>query len=288
MNLNKIHQWTDKINITGKVASISGMTAALFILFLRLRPYFIEKVVVHAFTHEKGEQGKKSQNKRVADGENQLDGKKPREAGGHAQINIPKDRIIERPLFDGKIVILKAVLLQTLTSKQNDGELEAQLLRDGDLSSSFDASLLEEATLIGHGNPNFDTKRYELQFGELITKMGRHYTVSAYAIDQSLLVGIPARYSSGLASRLAGSAINRTVQVGENIATGKLVDSSGSSTAANIEANQAISETGKQGSNELADELTKDLKSTKPELSLPAGTIFSIKLKAQSSGGGVQ
>ena len=68
MNLNqiKIHKWTDKIHIPKKIGYSVSMGLAALILFLRLRPYFLEKVVVHPYTHDKGRQGEKS-----------ADGKKP-------------------------------------------------------------------------------------------------------------------------------------------------------------------------------------------------------------------
>jgi hypothetical protein len=183
---------------------------------------------------------------------------------------------------------LKAVLTQGVSSNQSTPTVQAKLLDAGDLDGAYELSFLKDAMLSGTANPNFETKRYNFQFSELLTQEGKHYSVAAFAFDEtSQMVGAEANYSSGLVPRMAGAILSRGIQLGEDVATARVLTNSGASnTVASMEMNRAILDTSHQATGDISDEATASLRATKPELSLPAGTVFTIKLKAASNRGG--
>ena len=297
----KTIKWSDKILVKKTAAYVAGLAITLIIVFFKLRPYFDDQPMLHVFLNGKDNS---QQSKKMTELNNQhlagslgnpglfgnLLGKPRGASGGGSGEARPKNFVIERPLFDGSMVTLKAVLTQSISSSQGTPIVEAKLIDGADLGGSYEVSFLKDATLTGTGSANFETKRYNLQFSELITPEGKHYSIVAFGFDDGAqAVGVAANYSSGLASRMAGAALSRAIRLGEDVGTARVLSNSGAGdSVAAMEMNRAVLDTTHQATGDISDEATSGLRSVKPELSLTAGTVFTIKLKAnsQSRGGG--
>jgi hypothetical protein len=154
---------------------------------------------------------------------------------------------------------------------------------------SFDSSVIEQATLIGTANPNFQLKRLNLSFSELVSKEGKRFSVSGVAIDpETKTLGVKGDFSSGISSRLLGAAIGKAIITADQVATSHVLQNTANDdSVVTRELNREAHNTSVQAAGDISGEATRDLRETRPELSLPAGTQLTIRLKAlQNSGGG--
>ncbi len=283
--------WTDKTALKKSRLYIAGLALGILFVVIRLKPYFGKQEVTKPYVRDRD--AHKAQTA-TGDGKSKPD-ITGRDHGSNVHSystvatnnNHPVSHLIERPLFDGLTVKIKAVILQNISSSQNDLTVDSELVGCDD--SGVDLTGLENAHLTGIGRPNLDSKHFEIQFSELITSTGKRYALVGYAIDDhDHALGVPAQYSSNLGSRIAGQTLGRGIQVGEEILTQKAFQSTGTQDQATDTFNRSLSDSSNQATTGLSDELTKDLKNKRPELFLPAGTVFTIKLHAIEGKNGVQ
>jgi len=291
---SKAFQWTDKREVSKVSAYAAGLGIAVLVALFKIRPYFVEQYAVNPFVHgnEATRTGKDSGLKHSED--NRIDGfersggqsngrSRARGFGGGSSGSRAQSKamIIDRPLFDGSSVLLKAAISQSLSSNQAGGPVEAKLIDGADLSAADERSTLVGATLVGTANANLETKRYLIQFNELITTDGKRYPVTAYAFDEATqTAGVPGDFSSGTVTRIAGAILGRAIEVGDTVGTGKILENTGTQSVASAQVNQAFLEANHEATNEISEQATQGLRTTKAELSLSAGTVFSLKLKA--------
>ena len=289
----KSYEWSDKIKVKLIAAYGVGVAAAGVITFFKIKPYFEHKPFIRVFMGTPKSEGAGNKNFNLGlDGStsfHQVLGSKPGQTARARGGNQTNNYVIERPLFDGLTVTLKAVLMEGILSSSGSTGVQAKLLNGSDLDGSFEASFLTDATLIGSASANFDSKTFNLSFNELITLQGKQYQISGFAFDpKTQTQGVPADYSSGLTSRIAGSILNQAIQVGQEVATSRVLTNTGSSDSiAAMEMNRAMISTSQQATGDLGTEATAGLRNTRPALSLPGGTVFTLKLSApmHSAGG---
>jgi hypothetical protein len=286
----KSHLWSNKRQLNRSVLYLSILVAAGIFASIRIRPILEGKQITIVFSREKNpttsnknksSPGSTPPDKNPNSNAMSLKSQAPRVA-------LPAKFLIERPLFDGKSVKLQGVLLQGVSSNQQEPEIEVEII-SGDRSVPIDDDILRGGKLIGVASPNFDSKRYSLQFSQLVTESGKRYSVAGYAFeDGGSVAGIPADFSSGLTRRLVGAALGRAIQVTEDVIATRALKSAGSESAASGEINRSLFDSGRQAGSSLSQESTKDLTATKPELALKAGTVFWMKLQGTdpSHGGG--
>jgi len=296
----KAIKWSDKAQLRKATAYVGGFGIALILTMFKLAPYFESHPMIRVFSSSSsGDPSEKKLSDQDQKHISETQNGPPAgflgrsfaafhtiaNPGSGQPVSRPKNSVIERPLFDGLMVTLRVVLTQSLSSNQGTPTVEAKLVDGADLGGSYEASFLKGATLTGTSNPNFETKRYNLQFSELIGVDGKHYSVTAFAFDENAqVVGIQANYSSGLVSRLAGSVLGRVIQIGEDVGTARVLTNSGSGdSVAAMEMNRAFLDTTHEATGNISEEVTSGLRGTRPELSIPAGTVFTIKLKASST-----
>ena len=291
--------WSSKIQVEQKKAYAIGLLAVLGFTFIKIRPYFEEKPVYKVFVNGKDPKTDSKKpppgNGQVPPGprlgtafDNLLAQRLKGLGGASATSSKPKNFVIERPLFDGAMVTLKAVLMESISSNAGSAGIRARLIDGGDLGGSYEVSFLKDAILSGAGSAYFDSKLYTMQFSSLLTPEGKDYAVTAFAFDEGKqMVGVPANYSSGLPARIAGAVISQAIQVGQDVGTARVLNNTGTGdSVATMEMSQALISTSQQASGDIGTESTSTLRGTKAELSLPAGTIFTVKLKALSNNSG--
>lgn len=190
--------------------------------------------------------------------------------------------ILERPLFDGQAVVLRVRSLNAYTSNEGSQPIEVKILGPGIKGTSdLDFSPALGGKLIGAGSPNLAAKKLQIAFNELISADGRSYAIQGQAIDpQSLASGIEGDYSSGLPSRLLGITIDRAITTVDQIGTAYLFSSIGPQGLGAQELRTAAMQTTQQASQNIAAEATKDLRETPPEIQLPSGTSFMVRIRA--------
>lgn len=191
--------------------------------------------------------------------------------------------IIERPLFDGQTVILKAVLLGAVSSLEPESPVEAEVKTAVLEQNSFevDTTSVEKARIVGVLASNMNLRRLNFSFNELTTKEGRTYTVQGFAVDpETKALGVAANYSSGLGSRLLGVGLDRAIVATDQIAMAKVIEGINGDSTASKELQRASIETNQQAAMSISSEATKSLRETPAELSLPAGTELIIRIKA--------
>lgn len=294
--VNQPAKWSDKIQLTTPAACIAGLVVSLLVLSYRLKPYFQDhkEVTVFKGSRDTTRPSVKLPGFNIGHFDAQFTPKGivsnllktgSGQGGTRGTSDNSKNRVIERPLFDGMMVSLRAVLLQSMSSNDGSPTIQAKLLDGADLNGSYEVSFLKDATLSGTASPNLNAKRYNLQFSELITPEGKRYAVAAFAFDEkSQTVGIEADYSSGLVPRLAGSVLGQAIQVGQDIGTARVLNNSGASdSVASMEMNRALVSTSQQTTGDISTEATSGLVNTRPVVSLEAGTVFTVKLKANGN-----
>ncbi len=204
-----------------------------------------------------------------------------------------RSRVLERPLFDNLTVTVSATLLTGISSSQSESgamAVEAKVLQlvAEENSLAFDSGdfSLAGATLLGSASPQFGLKKMNLQFTELVSTDGKHFLITGVALDpQTNAIGVDAKYSSGMASRLLGVTLGRALQTTDQmVSTRVLENTSDADPLSRAVARQGL-EASQQPITDLNQEVTKDLRETRAVLSLDAGTPLTVRLKGQPTAG---
>jgi hypothetical protein len=189
--------------------------------------------------------------------------------------------------------VLETELQQSLSSSSGDTSLEVSVVAmlPGEGSQAADSSI-QGAKLSGQFQPNFETKRMMIQFRELVTSDGRRYAVSGFALDfDGQSSGVPADYSSGMATRILGATLGTAISTAEIVATSRVIENgAGQDALMSSQLNSAISSSTQGATSTISEEATKGLKSQRAVLSLSAGVHFRVKLRQvmQGQSGGAQ
>jgi hypothetical protein len=289
------YRWSDK-PVAAKQSIVTVLlTVLVAILILRFRSKIRSKSDVHAFTLSKQNHSQGQTSEGIKSSGSVSPGKltkvAPRARGNSNNQNQHGSNIQVRPLFDGMTATLMGAISQAISSNSGDSSIVATVvdLLPGDVSSS-DAEGIQGATLRGQFVSNFETKKVQIQFRELVTPDGRTYAVSGVAMDtDGKSIGIPADYSSGIGYRLLGATLGTVINTAEIAATSRVIENeAGQEALMSSQLNQAITTSSQGATTTISEEATRDLKNHKATLSLPAGAQFQVKLRqsAQGSPGG--
>ena len=300
----KEHSWTEKSQMSGHLAlAIAGIVALIFAYF-KIRPYLNPEKKVHPYqgqeqtshhTQEEEKKDKEMNDSLIA----KLNPISHLGAivGGLGGVNTKaRVHVIERPLFDGLSVTIRATLTHGVSSLESSPRVEAQFdsLVKEEETADLDDSSVKGAKLMGVAVANLDLKRLVLNFTELVTRDGRSIPIQATAIDmETQTQGVRANYASGLGTRLLGVGISQVMTAGDQILMAKALPDPATATITQQATSQAAQQMNDQAATNLSLEATKGLRETKPELSLPAGTPIWLRLRvapqagnAQDAGGG--
>jgi hypothetical protein len=287
-------RWTDKPELKREQILIVSIVAVLIVGFFKFQPYFQEptKVVINS---EKTEQVKtpqsflekfgltRSESSTKNTSRNNISGGANYRGVGNTSNNANKNAIIERPLFDGLEVVLKGTLMNSISSlaSENPADVKVTGFIPNEITQGMDDSEVMGAQLKGVVTANYAKKILNISFAQIITSHGRSYPVAGYAVDlTNKSLGIAAEYSSGLPKRLLGTVIDRAIVVGDQLGMSALISGSvADPTQAAIQ--MAAMDANQQAASELSREATQDLRSTQPELSVPAGTTIAFKIRVQ-------
>ena len=293
----KEHSWTEKSQLSGHLAlALAGVVALLFAYF-KIKPYLNPEKKVHPYQgqdqtdHRSAESGKKE--KELNDSFisklapithlGTLGGGLGSGAGARSRVHV-----IERPLFDGLSVTIRATLSRGVSSLENDPRVEAHfdsLVKEEETADLDDSSVIG-AKLLGVSVPNMDLKRLVLNFSELVTRDGHSIPIQATAIDmETQTQGVRANYASGLGPRLLGVGISQVMTAGDQILMAKVLPDPSTATITQQATAQAAQQMNDQAATNLSLEATKSLRETKAELSLPAGTPLTIRLRVAPQAG---
>jgi hypothetical protein len=293
------YRWSDKPVAAKQALLVVLIGLITIVLVFRFKAKEKAKSESHAFTqsahdHSGGQTAKDiAQSGAVQKGSIAKTSVTQSRGGGGSAASHSKNGIQERPLFDGLPVTMDVVLAQAISSSSGDLSAEANVLAilpsDGS-QSSFDG--MEGAKLDGQFQPNFESKRMQIQFRELVTPDGRRYSVSGVAMDSDgESIGVTADYSSGMGMRILGATLGTAISTAEVVVTSRVIENgAGADALVSSQLNQAITSSAQGATSTISDEATHDLKNTKPMLSLSAGTHFRVKLRqtAQTQTGGIQ
>lgn len=276
---------------------VIGVSVFAVVVVFKAKPYLADHPEVKAFVRESGRAkqtdgssplgafGLLTKDSGSASGRGLLGG------GDSARSTLSRAsvaKVLERPLFDGKNVTLKVRLQTALDSDSGDAGVEGQILAvlDSEQASSMDAASVKLGVLRGAATPNFETKRYMTQFRELLTADGKTIGLTGVAYTPSdSMPGIPAEYSSGLPSRLIGTALNRVIVAADTVAESHVLDD-GSGSAVDRELGRLARQGSSETANGLGDEASKGLRETKATLRVQAGTIIYVKTQVSRGAGG--
>lgn len=281
--------WTKKQTLKSSTALGGVGLIALLFAFFKTRHLFDPTPTVRPYSgneqtqkHHESPTAKKTGGFSMAESITAFRTLKAGSAAGQSLAHSPV-KVIERPLLDGLLVTVSATLVRSISSLEPDPSVEAvfgALIRTEE-THALDDDPLRGARLIGMAIPNMDLKRMALRFSELVTREGRSYGVQAIAIDpETQTQGVVAEYSSGLGSRLVGVGISRVITAGDQILMSKLLPDSGQASVVQQVTQEAARQMNDQAANEISLETTRNLRETKAELSLPAGTQLMLRLRA--------
>jgi hypothetical protein len=290
------YRWSDKPVAAKQTIVTVLLTILVAILILRFRSKIRSKSEVHAFTqskqnHSQGQTLDAIKSSGSVPPGKLVKGVRAQATGNNSSSNQHAPTIQVRPLFDGMTATLLGSISQAISSNSGDSSVMAIVvgLLPGDVSEG-DAEGIEGATLHGQFVSNFETKKVQIQFRDLVTPDGRTYAVSGVALDMDgKSIGVPADYSSGIGYRLLGATLGTVISTAEIAATSRVIENeAGQEALMSSQLNQAITTSSQGATTTISDEATRDLKNHKATLSLPAGTQFQVKLKqsAQGSQGG--
>lgn len=282
--------WTQKATL--KHNGVLGGLSLLVLLFtaFKLKPYFNNTPTVRTYTGT-GDQRQRRHSAEAAkkpDGTSLLDAlpafRQLRSGANARAIGVRTHvKVIERPLLDGLTVTVSATLTRGISSLDPDLSVEAVfgVLIRSEETRELDDHSLQGGKLMGMAISNMDLKRMVLKFSELVTRDGRSYAIQATAIDpETQTVGVPAEYSSGLGSRLAGVGLSRVITAGDQLLMNQLMPNAGSASAVQQAAQEVARQMNDQAANDISLEATRGLRETKAELTLPAGTTLTLRLRA--------
>ena len=303
------HPWTEKgtggSRFSGHLALACVSGIVIGVTYFKLKPYLNPEPQVHAFLgHDQAEHRSaqdKNQEKELKDSlltkilfASHLGGLGGNLGGGGPSRG-PRShvRIIERPLFDGLSVTVRATLIRGVSSLQPDPRIEAELVsfipEEG--TRELDDASVRGSKLLGVAIPNLDLKRMVLNFGELVTPAGKSIAILATAIDPvAQTQGVEANSASGIGSRLLGVGISQVMRAGDQVFMAKFLPGPSSVNLTQQATSQAARQINDQAATDVSLEATKGLRDTKPELSLPSGTALTLRLRvspqALETGGG--
>ena len=293
----KQYRWTDKTTI--KRHLVFGIIIALLLIvsYHKLKPYFTKqyKIIIVSRLDSNPKMSSKEQSDLARTG---LDSMKANhtESPSHRSTSFLHtgggSRVLERPPFDNTTVTLSAVLVNGVTTAQTESGLlgvEARiidLVPDADHPSDMADISVRGAMLSGEAAPQFQLKKMNLQFTELVTQEGKHFSIAGVGIDpENKGIGISASYSSGMASRLLGVTIEHALQTADHVASTRVLENTNDSDLLHRELTRQSIESTNQPVSEMTQEATKDLRETHAVLSLAAGTPLLVRLKATVHGG---
>ncbi len=311
-------QWTDKVTISRHLVFAAIIVLLLIILWFKLKPYTAgqRKIVIHnkwdsssttarsrADAQARAELSRSNLDTSHSvgrSGDTTAGTARPYGAshgGRHSSTTVNSQnasRVLERPLFDNMTVTLSAVLVSgiTTTSQSESGGLGVEARVTGMVAGDatpmdFGDAAVNGASLQGVAAPQFQLKKMNLQFTEFVAADGKRYPVMAVAIDpETKALGVNASYSSGIASRLLGVTIGRALQTTDQFVTSRVLENTGDADSIRREFTRQSLEATQQPTNELNQEVTRDLRETRAVLSLSAGTPLLIRLKAAAPGSG--
>jgi hypothetical protein len=287
-------KWTDKPELSREHVLIAAILAVFGIGYFKLKPYFeTNSTVITQNLRVESHSIPKSILERF--GVVHKNGKDIHGAGSASFSNsrggagAGRRSVVERTLFDGTEVTLTGILQGGISSlaPENPAVVSIHALVPDQTTSGFDVSEVYGALAKGSVSENRTKKRINISFSELTNSEGRSFQVTGYAIDpETRTMGVPADYASGLGSRLLGAVLDRVITGGDQVGMSALMNGvSNNNSATSAQLQMASVATNQQASAELSDEATKDLRGTQAELSLPAGTEVTFKIKALSTGG---
>lgn len=203
-----------------------------------------------------------------------------------AQNGNQRPSVLERLLFDGQMVTFKVRSLNSYASTNSNQPIEVQILNPaGKDESEIDLTPAMGAKLVGAGSANLSAKRLNISFTELVTADNRSYAVQGLAIGSTdLTPGIEGDYSSGLTSRIAGIALDRTIMAADQVGTAYVLSAFGPTGYAAQNVSAAAMETNQQASSNISAAATQGLRETPAEIDLPAGTVFLARIHATQQG----
>ncbi len=292
--------WSKQLKKTPRsVVLVLALTVIATLLYFKSKPLFADNPPVKAFVREDGRAKQPDSTSKwdipqmLAGLGAHATGKVQRATGGasttsslSARASVP--RVLERPIFDGKNVTLQVRLTTELDSASGDTSVEGRIIgvMDQDQTGSVDTTTVKNAVIRGSATPNFDAKRYMARFSEVLTTEGKAIPVAGIAFnpgDSSL--GIPSEYSSGLPSRLVGSALNRVIVAADQVAETHVLDNN-SDSAVSRELSRVAGQGSSETANGVGDEATRTLRETKPILKVKAGMIIFVKMQSARASGG--
>lgn len=302
-------RWSNKITVSREAGMLAGLGFLGILLFFKMKPYFEnESVIVPLGRGETDTSKNREAQARIREGlqqsqmvpssvgqrsvltANRFGGVERSQA--HSTSLARGTRVLERPLFDNQTLTLNAVLvngLSTAQAEQSGLGVEARItgvIPDPDHEIDLGGIPLEGAMLTGTAAPQFQLKKINLQFTEMVTADGHRYAITGVAIDpESKAIGVAANYSSGMASRLLGVTIGRAIQTADSMASVRVLENTQDADPLRRELMRQSVEASNQPINEMNQEVTRDLRETKAILSLDAGSALVIKIKALNGRG---
>ncbi len=204
-----------------------------------------------------------------------------------AQTGEKRPSVLERQLFDGQVVTLRVRALNSYSSMNSGQPIEVQIIGPvGKESSEIDFTPAIGGKLLGIGSANLAIKKLNITFNELVSVDGRSYSIQGQAVESTNLApGIEGDYSSGLATRLAGIALDRTIVAADQIGTGILFSALGPAGPNGQQLKTAAMETNQQASQNISAEATKSLREAQATIELRSGSVFLVRLRATQQGG---
>jgi hypothetical protein len=283
----KAYRWSDKPVAAKQGFFFIFISLLVIVLWFRFSSKLKHHSDVHAFTQGRADHagGKTAQDiaKSGSVGTGGMSKTSHFQTRGSVAASNPRQNSVqERPLFDGMTASLEVATVHSISSNSGDPSVEATVIGvlPGDVSPS-DASDITGATLHGQFQSNFDTKRVQILFKELVTSDGRRYPVSGVAMDMNgQAIGVPADYSSGMGLRILGATIGTVIATSETVGTSRIIENgAGQDALMTSQLNQALATTSQGATSTISDEATRGLKNQKAVLSLPAGTHFRVKVR---------
>lgn len=285
----KSYSWTEKPTLHSSIALACVAILALLFAYFKMQPLLEGKTQTRPYR----EHGQSSEAARFESGVfkqfnlRELNSFAAAKGSSRAQGQVNagsrgRVRVIERPLLDGLSVTIRATLNRSISSLEPDRSAEATLieLERSDETRGLDDASIRGAKLTGLAVPNFDLKRMNFQFVQLVTLEGRSYAVQGVVVDpETRTAGVRADFASGLPSRLLGVGISRAMTAGDQILMANLLPDPGTSDIVKQATQQAARQLNEQAANDLSLEATRGLRETKPELFLPAGTFLTVRLR---------
>ncbi|GEM_PF-2403189 len=274
----KIENDQKKFTISREMFLVGILSIIAVVTFYKMKPYFEEKIEVVAISPELEIEPPSISAPRVL---SLGDEPKTKPIAVTKKVVKPnRPRVLERPLFDGGFVQVKAVTLRELTSIDNEKPIEVKITGVVDDALQTEFSRIEGAKLFGRHSADFENERITMEFTELATPNGKAYRVIGYATNaEGSVEGIQAKRESGRALRAIGTGISRAIGVGDEILRNRYLDGQTSENVIIRQAEREAFDASYGVAQDIGDAATKDLREAKEKLKLPAGTSFIVQLQ---------